>query len=110
MVLVGPHSQLPLGSLMLSRFLLEGQQRFKLQVVRFNHQIIEHVYLHQTMGLCGRTVIKKKPSTHGVNITACDRTLFARITFFFIIIITTRLQVVATITNSGVGGNVESKE
>lgn len=77
--------------------------------MRFNHQIIEHVYLHQTMGLCGRTVIKKKPSTHGVNITARDRTLFACMTVFFFFI-TTRLQVVATITISGVGGNVESKE
>lgn len=63
------------------------------------------------MGLCGRTVIKKKPSTHGVNITARDRTLFASVyDWFFFFIITTRLQVVATITNSGVGGNVESKE
>lgn len=79
--------------------------------MRFNHQIIEHVYLHQTMGLCGRTVIKKKPSTHGVNITARDRTLFASMyDCFFFFFITTRLQVVTTITNSGVGGNVESKE
>lgn len=81
--------------------------------MRFNHQIIEHVYLHQTMGLCGRTVIKKKPSTHGVNITARDRTLFASVyvyDWFFFFFITTRLQVVTTITNSGVGGNVESKE
>lgn len=79
--------------------------------MRCNHQIIEHVYLHQTMGLCGRTVIKKKPSTHGVNITARDRTLFASVyDCFFFFFITTRLQVVATITNSGVGGNVESRE